>query len=261
MERCDNCNLKIGDSLFSKDNKILSPESLIILNNFLDEKLNKKSFCQVCLNPSEAYFSESLLEKHNEYLKEFKSSYNTLNKEVLELNNTFIVAKSNQYDLFKTQFKIYSNTPVKFTLLEYVESFIIVDSGMWSTSSDNLDAMWGAVHDSIATIGVESENKLSKGFADSKYLLKKAAFIIGGNCVVDIKHSFSELAGNGKILIHCQGTAAIDNNYDSPDFSETTRFFKNCQKELEVKLKPLSDLLKSKSMDKLKITLESLDFI
>ena len=155
---------------------------------------------------------------------------------------------------------LYSCSTLEIELICLVESFIIVDSGMWSTSSDNLDAMWSAIHDKAAREGVESDKKLAKGFENIKALLKKAAFIEGGNCVVDVKYSFSELAGNGKILIHCQGTAAIDKNKPVPDFTSIYSEVKETKKELEDKIKNIEKETSEKSIHYLKEVIKELKF-
>ena len=86
---------------------------------------------------------------------------------------------------------------------------------MWSTSSDNLRG--SAVHDSIVRKG-ENHPLIATGINDVKNLVKMEAIDKGCNSVVDLKFNFSELAGNGKILIFCQGTAAIDKGNKLPDF-------------------------------------------
>lgn len=123
-----------------------------------------------------------------------------------------IQIENEKFNKSKEYIKIYSNIPEGFKLIEFIESFIVVDTGMWSTSSDNLDAFWGALHDNIARSGSNTPSLIKKGFDDTKELLKREAFIRNGNCVVDLKYNFSELAGNGKILIYAQATAAINPN-------------------------------------------------
>ena len=120
---------------------------------------------------------------------------------------------------------IYSNTPSEFKSIQLVESFMVVNSGMWSTSSDNLDPLWGVIHDSAAMKGSNTDSNLSNAFRDLKSRLKRQAFLLGANSIVDLKYNFSELAGNGKILVFVMGTAAINPASDKPSFGSIQEKF------------------------------------
>jgi hypothetical protein len=259
MSNCHNCDAKIGKPLIGSENKEVTPLSVLTLNDFLPNKLKRSSFCEKCSTYKPKVESPHIYVKYKEHYKDLALTLKKKRSELEDLSSQIILEKGsinfNHNDLV-----MYSNTPANYELIEFVESYIIVDSGMWSTSSDNLDAMWSAVHDSVARIGVESENKLSKGFSDSKYLLKKAAFIIGGNCVVDIKHSFSDLAGNGKILIHCQGTAAIDNSRPIPSFVEIDLKYKEQLDIITTEVNTLEKELNTKSLEHFSNLIKSIKF-
>ena len=147
--------------------------------------------------------------------------------------------------------------PPDCNLIGYVESFMVVDSGMWSTSSDNLDAMWSVIHDNAARKGSDSLKKLGSGFRDTKDLIKKDCFIKGGNAVVDVKYSFSELAGNGKILVHCQGSAARLNTKETVDFSEIDMKYETKKISLEREVEEANKALSIYSEEKLRKLLVS----
>ena len=88
---------------------------------------------------------------------------------------------------------------------------------MWFTSSDNLDAMWSVIHDDIARKGNKTQNKLQDGCNEAKKNLTQSAILCRCYTIVDFKHTFSELAGNGKILIYSSGIASIDKSRALPN--------------------------------------------
>ena len=265
MSTCANCNTKIGKPLIGKEIKKLDKSSLDKLNDFLPESVRRPSFCQKCLtiNLSSTVVnvdSYNIIRRLQDYLHRLNMVLKKLEKQIESLNDNLDREKGKLYYDFSSKMTLYSCYPNDVELLSFVESFIIVDSGMWSTSSDNLDAMWSAIHDNAARAGNDSDKKLSKGFDNIKALLKKSAFIEGGNCVVDVKYSFSELAGNGKILMHCQGTAAIDKNKPVPDFTSIYSEVKETKKELEDKIKNIEKETSEKSIHYLKEVVKELKF-
>lgn len=257
---CSNCDSKIGKAIIGKDNKGIGDESLKLLNNFLPESLRRNSFCEKCASykPKVDFISHIYL-KYKRYLGELKITLNKLNRELDELNSKILIEKGN-VDFNFNSIKLFSNSPENYELLEFIESYIIVDSGMWSTSSDNLDALWSAVHDKAAREGKDSQNKLTKGFEDSKKILKKKAFIIGGNSVVDVSFNFSELAGNGKILIYCQGTAAINKSNPVPSFDEVNEKYRDQLKTLSDKIDGVENELNIKTLVELTSIIKDLKF-
>ena len=217
--KCSNCESKIGKALIGKDIKALSQESVLQLNQFLPESLRKDSFCEKCATYRPKVELPHIYSRYEIYYDNLVLTVKKKKSELTDLLSEIEIEKG-KLDFNFNDIAIFSNTPPHIELIELVQSYFIVDSGMWSTSSDNLDAMWSAVHDSIARKGVDSESKLAQGFEISKKFLKQRAFIKGGNTVVDVKYNFSELAGNGKILMYCQGTAGVDKNKKVPSFTE-----------------------------------------
>ena len=264
MSTCANCDTKIGNPLIGKEIKKLDKSSLDKLNDFLPESLRRPSFCQKCLNINfnstigvEGFNIVRKLEVHHATLREISKK---VSHEINNLKDNINNKKGELYPDFSDKMVLYSCYPSNLELIGFVESFMIVDSGMWSTSSDNLDVMWSVIHDRTAREGFESDKKLSKGFDNIKILLKKASFIEGGNSVVDVKYSFSELAGNGKILMHCQGTAAIDKKNPVPDFSYIHSEFEETKRDLEDKIKNIEQEISEKSIHSLKEVVKELKF-
>lgn len=122
---------------------------------------------------------------------------------------------------------------------------------MWSTSSDNLDAFWSAVHDNAARSGSNTSSLIKKGLDEAKELIKREAFINKGNCVVDFKYKFSELAGNGKILILAQGMAGKNPNQKEFELSDIDKIIEKDRKDILNCIEENSLILKNKSVEKL----------
>ena len=225
---CSNCNSKLGKAFLGSENNALNPESTEKLNQFLPESLRRDSFCQRCLDItfSKTVLDDNVLKKFRRYIRKLEKERQELNEKYISLEGEIQKKISDRYIVNRENVKLYSTVPQHLKLIEYVESFLVVNSGMWSTSSDNLDAMWSAIHDNMAREGKETNNLLGKGFYNTQDLIKKASFVKGGNAVVDVKYNFSELASNGKILVHCQGTAAYDEREKKIDFQDIYDNFK-----------------------------------
>lgn len=217
MEKCSNCNSD-AKPLLGKRLRFLDRSSLEKLNDFLPDYLKSSSFCEKCSEYKPAVEVPHIYLKYKDYIQNLLKERERKKSQLVNLVSDLETQKSELYDN-TFNIVIFSNTPSHIELIELVESYFIVDSGMWSTSSDNIDGVWGAVHDKIARKGEDSHNKLSEGFEKSKSSIKLNTFLRGGNTVVDFKYSFSELAGNGKILVYCQGTAGIDQKKNVPNFS------------------------------------------
>ena len=252
---CSNCQTKIGKPLIGKANNKLNEDLTHRLNQFLPEELRKPSFCQKCLDTSPdtvAVFSDHIQRKVRKYINRVGKNKKRLLEDLDGISVKIMDEKRGIYDIHKEKIKLFSTIPPDCELIEYVESFMVVDSGMWSTSSDNLDAMWSVIHDNAARRGSDSLNKLGNGFRDTKELIKKSCFIKGGNAVVDTKYSFSELAGNGKILVHCQGTAARLNTTKSVDFSDIYKKYDAKKMTLEREIEEADKLISLHSEEKLR---------
>ena len=260
-QRCNNCGNKIkSHSSFGNTNRALTSSSLKLLNDFLPDDLVKESFCYDCTTTIEIRTSLSIYDKLNEWLKPLEKKKLDIMSSFDSIQESILKKKIIVFDSYKDDIKLYSIIPDKIKTLEFIDNSIIVDSGMWSTSSDNLDAMWSAVHDSIARKGLDSDNKLNKGLFDSKESLKRMVFLNGGNCVVDLKHSFSELAGNGKILIYSQGTMGIDSTKKLVNFNDVEKEFKDELESLESQLNEIHITQQKYHLERLNSILTTLEY-
>lgn len=256
---CSNCKSKLGKAFLGSENNALNPESTEKLNQFLPESLRKNSFCQRCLDItfSKTVLDDNVLKKFKRYIKKLEKERQAINGKNISLQDQIQKKISERYIVNRENVKLYSTVPQQFNLIEYVESFLVVNSGMWSTSSDNLDAMWSVIHDNMAREGKETKNLLAKGFYNTQDLIKKAAFMKGGNAVVDVKYNFSELASNGKILVHCQGTAAFDDKGKKFDFQDIHDNFRIESNKFENQLEEYESMFKKYTEAKLYELLKS----
>ena len=246
--RCDNCNRHIEKKFLVATNMGLNKDGLDRLNAFLPEQLKKESFCEYCVKPNNYHEKNSLYKSYDVYFEQLESQLTTKENKYIEISKELnsekeeILVNSDIENIV-----LFSNTPNGYELLGLVESYRVVDSGMWSTSSDQLDAMWSAVHDNIARQGNNTNSNLSEGLINVKTTLKKIACTKGGNVVVDVKFNFSELAGNGKILMFCQGTVGIDKNRSLVDFEEVEKKYRGLIENLLLEISAIKEELKTKS--------------
>jgi hypothetical protein len=244
---CPNCQSKTGKSFLSGENKVLTQDSLIKLNQFIPEYLRKDSFCFEC-SSYQQYTAplNHIYSRYKYYISNIEGDIVKLKSDLEKLEVKKIEERLNND--FIESIKIYSNSPSGFESIEMVECFLVVNSGMWSTSSDNLDPMWSVLHDSMASKGTNSDSLLSKGFRDSKSVLKKQTFLKGGNSIIDVKYNFSELAGNGKILLYLQGTASINPKLDVPSFNSIDTKFNIERDKINNSINELNSILQVKSL-------------
>lgn len=255
-DKCPNCKSKIRNEkgMFKGINRIIPKEHYQQIKDFIDDdEFIEEAYCESCAYQlSIQENSKSLIRKyHNNFLDHHKKNERwELSTKIKQLKKETDSVRIRIIKSFLNNVKLFSNTDKNFESVTLVEGFKVVDSGMWSTSSDNLDAMWSAVHDSIARKGEKSNSLIAGGINDVKNLVKMEAIDRGCNAVVDLKFNFSELAGNGKILIFCQGTAAINKKSKLPDFSSLDKEF-NLIKSHEKTLEEIKHFLTYKSPDAL----------
>ena len=255
-DKCPNCKSKIRneEGMFKSKNEIISKENYDKIKEFIDnDEFIAEAYCNSCAYV--IYLSESnssLLSNYNQLFFDHpkKAEKKQLEIKINELRDETDSDRIRIIKSFLSNVNLYSNDKQDFQSIGLVESFKVVDSGMWSTSSDNLDAMWSVVHDAAARKGEKSNSKISEGLNDVKDLIRMEAIDKGCNSVIDIRFNFSELAGNGKILIFCQGTAAIDKKHKVADFSSLEKEF-NMIKSYEKTLKEVNHFLTYKSTDAL----------
>ena len=248
-----------------KPNELLTKEFYKNLKEFLPDDFIKDSFCYKCVNTdfSTGEASKTLYYKYSRYLigKDFiNKRLNKKNSLIRELDGA--IEKKEQHikklvQLNSKNVKIYSNTPKNIELIGYVESFQVVDSGMWSTSSDNFNPLISVIHDQMASSGSNSDKLLSEGFSTAKDFIRYDACLKGANSIVDFKHSFSELAGNGKILIYSQGTAGIDKSRAVISFAEIEENHIMKLESIKTQIKEIEDYFASRTLTDLKALIES----
>jgi len=220
---CPNCHSKTESD--TPNNKMLSSDLYFKLKAILPSEFIEDAYCDNCfkLPDLKKYNPFNIVEKYEKFLRDKKKLLESLDNQNSVLEKVQIAEfkekKENLVRRHAEDVNIYSNTPIEFQLLGFVESFQVVNSGMWSTASDNFNPLISVVHDQLASAGNNSDELLSKGFAKAKEYIKYDACLKGGNVIVDFKHTFSELAGNGKILIYSQGTAGIDKTRPVIDFN------------------------------------------
>lgn len=248
---CPNCDSKTGKSFLSGENKVLTQDSLSKLNQFLPEYLRKNSFCFECSSHQEYTVPyHHIYKKYKEYISNVEGDIVKLRSEIEKLEVKKLEERLiTDFDI--ESIKLYTNSPSGLESIEMVECFLVVNSGMWSTSSDNLDPMWSVLHDSMASKGTQSDSLLSKGFRESKLVLKKQAFLKGANSIIDVKYNFSELAGNGKILLYLQGTASINPKLDVPSFNSIDSKFNIERDKINDSINELNSILEANSLSKL----------
>lgn len=224
---CPSCKSKIREkSVLLSANQFIAEDQANRINDFLPNEFQAKSkqYCDSCLqidsSNQETYVINSKFNKFYNELSELKESVE-LEEKISELSEDIAKTEVIYADSFLASVKLYSTAPDEISQEKFIESQIILDTGMWSTSSDNLDAVWSAVHDSIARKGTDTDNKLQSGFNQAQLNLKRAAAFSRCNTIIDFKHTFSELAGNGKILIYTSGMAGIEKSRELPNFSIT----------------------------------------
>lgn len=250
---CPNCHSKIDSD--TPTNKMLCSDLYFKLKAILPSEFIEDAYCDNCfkLPDLQKYNAFNVVEKYEKFLRDKKRLLEKLDNQNSVLEKVRISEfKEKKENLVKRNAEdivIYSNTPIEFQLLGFVESFQVVNSGMWSTASDNFNPLISMIHDQIASAGNNSDELLSQGFAKAKKYIKYDACLKGGNVIVDFKHTFSELAGNGKILIYSQGTAGIDKTRPVIDFNSLKHPLNSYQ--------DIEDLLKNNKVLDLKALITS----
>ena len=264
-KNCPNCNAKIGKSLMGKPNELVSEEFYQKLKEFLPDDFIEKAYCVKCVTDFNINLERSnLYSKYNSFLLNRIYVNKRIDKKKVLIKELDIVVEKREQtikELIELKFfkdvKIYSNTPDNIDLVGYVESFLVVNCGMWSTASDNFNPLLSVIHDQMASSGSNSDKLLSEGFSKAKDFIKYDACLKGANTIVDFKHSFSELAGNGKILIYSQGTAGIDKDRANIDFTEIEENHNSKLESIKNEIKEIEDYFASRTLADLKTLIES----
>ena len=208
MDRCPNCDQKVrvegSSGVFGTKNFFLSDELVKEINSFLPKELIRDKICNECVSPAYVYGGiqsriDGIKEVTGKKIEEFQK----------ERNKLYFEQKNELTDFIR----LFSIVPENFHPISIAESIVIFDSGARSTSSDNFEAgIWNVINDSIALNLGNTEN-VKEALASAKTEIMIKAFGASCNAVADLKPVYSDLAANGKILLHLTGTIGILNEF------------------------------------------------
>lgn len=206
MNNCPNCGSKVNSDgksgLFKTKNKFVSEENLQSINLALQDTFQFKYICEKCIDASELITGGVYLRLQHKIKELQRDKTAELSKLKQELENQL---RKESIDTVKC----YSLTPSDFKPNSMIESVIMFDSGARSTSSDNLNAgVWNVVNDSIA-LQLGNTNSVLEAINAVKSDIQYKCLLLGCDIVADLKPVYSDLAANGKILLHMSGTAGI----------------------------------------------------
>lgn len=222
MERCSFCKKEISTSLIKRVNLLPEDFNQKVADFFPDNfPIQPNSFCSNCLsfNGGNRVIYSTYEENFKKWvssneLESIRHKLKAIEKKLEEEGDEEGYKKkyiSKDLNSIAKRIKVFSVLRNDLELVAYGDVMEIVDSGMLATSSDNFNGVWGVVFDNIAREGLDSENRLSKALdVVKKKLMIKCAYKLC-DTIVDFKYSFSELAGNGKILVLASGTFAKSN--------------------------------------------------
>lgn len=202
MTNCPICDSKVVTDnktvLFGTKNRFISEEQLMRINNILPKELQSEQICQNCLKPE---FTTGTLAKN---MVDFRDKLFERNKELEQLKSENLI--SLRRSAMETV-KILSTTPNQFISKQYIYSIIMFDSGTRSTSADNLEAgAWNIIHDNL-TLKLGNSEKVEKALQSALTELQLKCISLNCDTVTAITPAYSDLAANGKILLHLSGTA------------------------------------------------------
>ena len=206
MNNCPNCGSAINSEgksgLFRTKNKFISEENLRIINEALKHSMHFEKICEKCIDATEFITGGVYARVSSEVKRLTEDTTSNLNNQREELQNELRKESTNVV-------KCFSITPENFTPHSLIESVIMFDSGARSTSADNLNAgIWNVVNDSIA-LQLGNTNNVTEAINAVKKEIQYKCIILNCDIVADLKPVYSDLAANGKILLHMSGTAGF----------------------------------------------------
>ena len=209
MERCPNCSRKVNtdgkSGLFGTKNAYLSNDIINEINDYLPEGLRGEKLCTECINPSD-YKEGRLLTRIIDWEGENDTLQSELKKRQKELESNIALRAINVVRFF-------SIIPKEFEPIEMVEGIVMFDSGARSTSADNLNAgIWNVINDSLA-LQLGNTHNVIDAIKAAKMEIAYKAIKSGCDIVADLKPVYSDLAANGKILLHLSGTYGTIGRY------------------------------------------------
>ena len=214
MENCPVCGSSVntGDTsgLWTNKNVYLKEEVVESINNKLPFDLKSEKFCGVCID-YERWAQNGLVAKVNERLYKLK-------------NNEKINRVSRKDDIYLELFNAAKEAVKCFTIsidnfypVDSVDGVIMFDSGARSTSADNFNAgIWNVINDSIA-LQLGDTKKVEDAIDAAKSNIKLKALLKNCDTITGLNITYSDLAANGKILLHFSGTAGY---VEKVNFSE-----------------------------------------
>lgn len=204
MERCPYCDKKVNTEdksgfFGATKNKYLPKDKIQEINSLLPDDLKSEQLCNECTNPYDIR-DGGLLKRIRYWKSLLKGRIETIQKEKQEAFKRL----SKEGEKF---FRYYSITPKDFEPKQLVEAVIMFDSGTRSTSSDNFNAgVWNVINDSIA-LQLGNTNNVTEAIEVVKAEILIKAALMDCDVIADLKPTYSDLAANGKILLHMSGTA------------------------------------------------------
>lgn len=229
MDRCPNCDQKVrvegSSGVFGTKNFFLSEDIVKEIKSFLPEGLIGDKICNECVSPAYVYGGVQ------SRIDGIKGETEKKIKELEEERNKLFLEQRNELTDFVSLFSI---VPEGFQPISIVESIVMFDSGARSTSSDNFNAgIWNVINDTIA-LNLGNTDNVKEALSAAKVEIQIKAFGLGCNAVADLKPVYSDLAANGKILLHLTGTAGILKEFKPTENLKTIQSrFENLSKNLE----------------------------
>jgi hypothetical protein len=204
MTNCPICDSKVvtddKTGLFGTKNRFISEEQLKRINDILPKELQSEQICQNCLKPE---FTTGTLAKK---MVDLRDKLFERNKDIEKIKSEKLM--SLRRSAMKTV-KILSTIPSQFVSKQYIYSIIMFDSGTRSTSADNLEAgAWNIIHDNL-TLKLGNSEKVEKALQSALAELQLKCISLNCDTVTAITPTYSDLAANGKILLHLSGTAGF----------------------------------------------------
>lgn len=244
MERCPLCNTKVntGDTSGFLANKIvfLSPDIVEQINHKLPPDMRSEKICSYCINYN-SFIGNGICDRVQRRINSLKSGnpvVTNTGKEEIELK---ILNESKKF------VKCFTIEVKEFTPVESIDSVVMFDSGARSTSADNFNAgIWNVINDSL-TLKLGNTKNVEDAIEAAKNDLKYKTALLGCNTIVGLRSTYSDLASNGKILLHLSGTAGYIGEMElNPELKKLMADLEKDETDIDPKdlqLKHLEDLM------------------
>ena len=219
VKNCPNCNAEIREAFFGVENLLISNTRTELINHFL--KRSSLGYCTKC--------SKILLE---EAAKEYKNVIGDLRdrKERISKRTADLIDKVPLVTLQYTQ-------DWKYTSLEIVTAQAVIGTGVIAEIASNWTDFFGAQSSMY-------NEKLKKGEAICKNMLRLDALKMGGNAILGVDIDYSEAGGGKGMLMVCMAGTAVkisnlkDLSYDFESIQELEKGLATL-KEIDLELEDL----------------------